>query len=232
MAPVMVVSVIVVIAVLARFLWLVFRARNPYRLSILAYTIFGCLVVFYYGLLFGAAHFISRYLAPLTPLLILAAVTVLIDLARRLGHRGPAVASYLGSSALVLSMLLLLRFVIPDLHPHLHFQVVDWVEENLDKETWVGAIQTGTVGFWHDRTINLDGKTNPEALRTRLEDGDVLDYVVDSDIVYLADWVVIVGWTDMGNQRFSSNFEVLVEDRDNNLGVLRRIGSGRPPAAE
>ena len=41
---------------------------------------------------------------------------------------------------------------------HEHFQVIDWVEQNVPDDTWVAAVQSGTLGYYHDRTINLDGK--------------------------------------------------------------------------
>ena len=52
--------------------------NDPPRVA--AYAIHGFLLVSYYGLFFGAPHFLSRYLAPLAPLLILASVSVLLDL--------------------------------------------------------------------------------------------------------------------------------------------------------
>lgn len=43
-----------------------------------------------------------------------------------------------------------------------------------------GAPQTGTHGFFHDRTINLDGKANLAAPRAILDKGDVLEYARNS----------------------------------------------------
>jgi hypothetical protein len=103
-------------------------------------------------------------------------------------------------------------------------QVVDWVEENVSDETWVGAVQTGTLGYWHDRTINLDGKVNPEALEARRTIGHVLFYVIDSEIDYIADWAGLENWVLM-EEEFGEAFEVLLKDEVLDLSVLRRSGA-------
>src|SRR6185295_16818658 len=105
-----------------------------------------------------------------------------------------------------------------------HRQVADWVERNVAERQWLGAIQTGTVGFFHDRTINLDGKVNPKALRARMERGQVMSYILDeTPINYLADWVGIAGWATAEDEpRFREAFELLVDDKAANLGALRR----------
>jgi hypothetical protein len=82
---------------------------------------------------------------------------------------------------------------------------------------WVGAIQSGTVGFFHDRTINLDGKTNPDALKAR-DAGRMREYILGSPIRYLADWSGIAGWRSM----LAPYFQVIVDDPNANLGVLKR----------
>ena len=105
---------------------------------------------------------------------------------------------------------------------HMHFQVVEWVEENVPPEVWVGAVQTGTLGFFHDRTINLDGKVNPEALQARKENR-APEYVVEKGIQYLVDWVGIARWMDF--PAISPHFELVVKDSQRNLAVLRRHGA-------
>lgn len=205
--------------VIIAFLWMVVRERHPFRDGIIAYTLFGVVLCFYYGTMFGAPHFLSRYISPLGPLLITAAFYVGLRLFQgRL--RGAFTAAVV--LAMLLSVALSTRLLLPGKHVHEHFQVVDWVNENVPEEVWAGAVQTGTLGFWHDRTINLDGKVNPTALAILREKGDVLDYVVDTDIQYLADWVGIADWVNRGNQNFTNSFEVVVEDPASNLGVLRR----------
>lgn len=223
MAPVMAVALVALLGVLGWFLWRVARTRHRFAVAIWGYTLFGLMLVAYYGLFFGAPHFLSRYFAPLSPLLITAAVWTLLDISARLpAGRGADVARVAGLGALVLSVALLGRLLVPGQKEQGHFQVVGWVEANVPDETWVGAVQTGTLGYWHDRTINLDGKVNPQALAARREQGNVLDYVLASDIDVIADWIGMAGWVEMGNAAFTDAFEVVVADRAENLAVLRR----------
>ena len=106
----------------------------------------------------------------------------------------------------------------------MHSQVVKWVQGNVPEIQWVGAVQTGTLGFFHDRTLNLDGKVNPAALRAILENGNVLEYVRNSKIDYIADWYPMADWVKIKSEpRFAKDFEVVVRDEQSNLGVLRRI---------
>ncbi len=223
-APVVALLTVLVLAVLGWFLVRCWRRGGSIRVVVAVYLLHGLALAGYYGFTFGAAHFLGRYLAPLAPLMIVAAVSVLLDLAHALGgpRREEDLAAGAGLAALLLSGALLVRLLLPGQHVHEHFQVVRWVEDNVPDSTWVGAVQTGTLGYWHDRTINLDGKVNPAALAAREQTGNVLSYVVDSPIDYLADWPGILGFTQLGNPEFDAAFEVVVDDRAARLGVLKR----------
>ncbi len=222
----MAVALLLVAVIVLSFLVGVWRRGGVMRYVIGAYVLFALAICFYYGFTFGAPWFLSRYLSPLAPLAIIASISVLIGLAQRLAPgNGAALVRLLGVAGLALSVALLARFLVPGAREQGHFQVVEWVQQNVADEAWVGAIQTGTLGYWHDRTINLDGKVNPDALRALQEEGNVLDYVLNSPIEYLADWHGIATWTttgNMGNTAFSDSFEVVVEDPARNLGVLKR----------
>ncbi|MBK5926322.1 hypothetical protein CCR87_02955 [Rhodobaculum claviforme] len=218
MPAVMAVAGSAVLGVLALFVWRSWRVGGAVRLVVMGYLFHAIAVSTYYGLFFGAAHFMSRYTAPLAPLLIVALVVAGWETARLMARqRAVAVLSVLGIASLVLSLGLLSR---SPWSGQGHFQVVRWVDENVPADTWVGAVQTGTLGYWHDRTINLDGKVNPLALDARRQIGHVLHYVTASEITYLADWVGIAGWVD--REGFGAYFEVVEEDPNANLGVLRR----------
>jgi hypothetical protein len=222
---------LVAAVLLAVFLWRAMRRGGPFRIVLVAYAIYGAMIFGYYALFFGAPHFLSRYFAPLAPLMITAAVWILVDLFGSLAPRVTRpVAALAGIGAVLLSLGLIGRLLMPGVHEQGHFQVVGWVDENVPDETWVGAVQTGTLGYWHDHTINLDGKVNPAALAALYEKGNVLDYVVDSRIDYLADWVGIASWPEMGNARFADAFEIVVEDPARNLAVLRRREAAAEPA--
>lgn len=220
-AVIAITSVSVLFIVIA-FLWMILRERHPFRDAILAYAVFGLMMSYYYGTLFGAPHFLSRYTSPLAVFLLTAATYVGL----RLFRQAPRLFSGLAFASLLLSMALTARLALPGQHVHEHFQVVDWVEANVPEDTWVGAVQTGTVGYWHDKTINLDGKVNPIALHELERTGDIRSYVVDGPVQYLADWVGIADWVNGGNEAFADAFEVVVRDPELNLGVLRRRQAG------
>lgn len=221
--PVMAVAGLVSVALGLWFLRQSWRRGGVVRVTIAAYAGYAALIICYYGLYFGAPHFLSRYFAPLAPLAILVALSALLALCRRFA---PAQAGRLvagaGSAGILLSFSLLIRLLLPGVSHEGHFQVVRWIEANVPETTWVGAVQTGTLGYWHDRTINLDGKVNPIALEARRREGNVLSYVVASPIEYLADWIGIAGWATLTTADFDKRFELIVKDSAANLAVLRR----------
>ncbi|TCP39568.1 hypothetical protein [Rhodovulum marinum] len=76
-------GVLVVALVLGLFLVQLLRRGNAVLWAVVgAYLVHGLALAGYYGLYFGAAHFMGRYLAPLAPLLIVAALWAAIELGR------------------------------------------------------------------------------------------------------------------------------------------------------
>jgi hypothetical protein len=192
--------------------------------------IFAAGISSYYGFLFGAPHFLDRYIYPLSPLLWCATTVTAFFVLNLLFHTIEGVHRAAFSVVLILT-LGAATFAYADFArgyakgtSQMHRQVVKWVQENVLERQWVGAPQTGTLGFFHDRTINLDGKVNPFALHAILEKGDVLEYARNSRIDYIADWVTQKDWTkDERDPQFGKEFEIIVRDEQSNLGVLRRI---------
>lgn len=181
----------------------------------------GCLSLFYGGY-FGASWFMGRYIFPATPLIILVWAAVMVWLYGR-------VSGVLGSKASAAVMLAGAVAVTGILHyrtfrggkNHMHWQAVTWARDHVPQETWVGAVQTGTLGFFHDRTINLDGKVNPAAFDAQVAKR-IPEYVtLETPIEYLIDWWGVAAWTRR-HAIIGDNFEVLVEDEATNLAVLHR----------
>jgi hypothetical protein len=187
------------------------RGSKQVRAGVLLGLLHAAFFATYYGVFFGAGHFLSRYTSPISILCAFLTVSVVMT-------RAPASLGRIAFPALLglLALFLDLR-VYRKSHEHMHFQVVTWVAANVPPDEWVGAIQSGTVGFFHDRTINLDGKTNPDALRARYEDR-MRAYILGSPIRYLADWSGIASWRSM----LAPHFQVIVDDPRANLGVLKR----------
>jgi hypothetical protein len=177
----------------------------------------------YYGFFFGAPHFLGRYLFPLLPLFALIEARLLLPLLSRLVDKR-LIRSMLAFSALAAVL------IVIGLHMRIygnigrgsaraHIQVVNWVRENASADSWVAAVQTGTLGFFHDRTINLDGKVNPEALKAKQRQA-IPEYVADSEIRYLVDWQGLAGW--MQYEAISESFDLIVNDKNANLAVFAR----------
>jgi hypothetical protein len=178
----------------------------------------------YYGVFFGASYFLSRYLFPLSLLaVLLPTIWVMSESRTRL---------LMASALTVLAAFSAWRFFVRA-SVHDHGQVVEWVATHVTPDTWVGAPQSGTLGYFHDRTINLDGKVNPLALQARRQNR-LFHYIVeDTPIEYIADWYGLSRWVDRVDtvqeegdpDLLKQRFEVFVRDPQRNLFVLRRRGS-------
>jgi hypothetical protein len=195
--------------------WL--AARFSIGVGILA--AFAGLLFLYYALFFGMPSFLPRYFFPAAAIfaLLLAAGTpgLVSRAATPVGRRAAgAVVVGLAACSLALQGRIYLQGT-----QHLHFQVVDWVTENVPQEVWVGAVQTGTLGFYHDRTVNLDGKVDPGAFAAR-KAGRIHEYVIEREVEYIADWNGVAAWAEW--PEFAANYELLVDDPGRNLAVLRR----------
>jgi hypothetical protein len=189
--------------------------------------IFATCVSSYYGFFFGASWFVSRYLSSLSPMLWLMSFTTIYLL---LVATTKSAMRFKNVGILLIIPLLAITTLQSSLgfyhgNQHQHKQVVEWVLQNVDAQKWVAAVQTGTLGYFHDRTINLDGKTNPEALRARIVEGGVLPYVVrDLRIEYIADWAGVCDWAGSKNAaHFNEHFKVELVDTSSNLCVMHRF---------
>ena len=221
-------SVILLVA-LAVYAMMWTRASRSARVVMGTVAFYALGLSGFYGLYFGASYFMNRYLFPLSPFLAIAwaALVMRIWLAlRQSPFKHTAWVLFLAPLILVAGFNARTYIKGKD---HMHWQVVQWVATNVKHDEWVGAGQSGTLGFFHDLTINLDGKVNPEALEARLK-GKVLDYVVRSEIRYLVDWVGITTWGV--EPPLKDHFEVIVEDQELNLGVLRRKRTAHAGAAD
>lgn len=225
-APVVLVTIVLVATTMTGLWRFVGRTSLRNRRFVLAYGLYALGVCSYYGLFFGAAHFVSRYLSPQAMFLWLAMVVTVVGFSRELAAKVGAarLAVPAAGAAVLASAIYCAYYQFSHGEYHMHKQVVQWVEANVDDKSWVGAVQTGTLGYFHDRTINLDGKVNPEVLQVIRKVGHVQNYVVDSKIDYLVDWAAIADWpkTKGQGERMAATFDVLVKDEALNLGVLKR----------
>ena len=222
--PAVIAACAVVSLLFIAFLAVVYRRASSIerRLFTLSAIFLLCLSAFY-GLFFGAGYFMARYLFPASPFLALLWAAVVVH-AFSWANARLLRGTMAGAAAAVLFMILAVHTrAYTQGVPHQHFQVVNWVNANVGKDEWIGAIQTGTLGYFHDRTINLDGKVNPEALEARIQDR-VPTYAVERGLRFLADWSgddSIARWIDR-HAVIAEHFTVEVDTREPSLVVLRR----------
>jgi hypothetical protein len=193
-------------------------SRQRYWLRVL--SVWAALLIGFYGLAYGAGYFMGRYLFPLSPWAAALSVWLAHRLWARAGSPRPRLVLGLALSAMIImSVGVDVRAYRKGMNNG-HFQVVEWVQEHVPEDVWVGAIQTGTLGFFHDRTYNLDGKVSPPALAARFE-GRIYEYILERPIRYLVDWVGIASWLE--DPRLGRHFELVLVDESRNLAVLRRL---------
>ena len=219
-APIMLLlTCLLVLAWCAGVYWQMRKAHSVQRQWLATLSVWAVLVVGFYGLIYGAGYFMGRYLYPLSPWMALLTISVVHGLWMRAGSPRPRLALAAAFSFVVLmSIGLDVRAYRKGMNNG-HFQAVEWIDQHVPDDVWVAAVQTGTVGFFHDRTYNLDGKVSPPALEARLQDR-IFDYVLERPIKYLIDWAGIASWVE--DERMGSNFELVLVDEQRNLAVLRR----------
>ncbi|MEN8184121.1 MAG: hypothetical protein ABFS46_16465, partial [Myxococcota bacterium] len=191
-------------------------ASGPERRLMVLVALFGALLCGNYGLLFSAPYALKRYLFPLSPFLALGTCAGICHLLQDPGPRTRFAAVVFGGvlvGHLTLSNWNASRRGESD--PH--WEKVAWIQEHVSPDEWVGSLQSGVVGFFHDRTLNLDGKVNPQALQARRQ-GRIPGYVLRSDIEWLVDWPLILSLVT--HPAIAEEFELKLRRR--RLVVARR----------
>lgn len=136
-----------------------------------------------YVLLFGSTHFYSRYFAPLLlPAVALAAVTL-----RRWQQRQAALVPGLAvllTGSIVASVAAMHTGRVFRGNEFLRHQL-PLARERVPEEALLAAGQTGTLGFFRDAVLNLDGKVNPQALPFQRRMSEYLDR---RGVCWFVDW--------------------------------------------
>lgn len=171
-----------------------------------ALVVGGLLLTGWYALSSWAVHFYPRYLA----LLVLPAVYGWSRAFVRLDRRRPAIAA-VGVTALVgVGLVFVGTYFVPSLNSgsSMWREQVPLVARVVPDDEVVSAGQSGTLGFFRDRVVNLDGKVNAEV--TDRQD-DIAAYLVEQDIRWLCDWrsyterylgedPAEIGWVEAGTE--------------------------------
>jgi hypothetical protein len=151
------------------------RARPPLGNGTLALLGFVAFLALWYVFHFGAWWFLDRYLAPLLLLTIPWAATAL-----ELRRPRPRTLAVLSGIVLVANVPVLAVLVAGPTwrppgwsspatnlgsHPNLNYtQQFAWVDAHVQPSCIVGGFEAGTLLYFRDRTVNLDGKVNHDAL--------------------------------------------------------------------
>jgi hypothetical protein len=136
----------------------------------------------WYALSSWAVHFYTRYLAPLTLVATFLLGSVAACMYRKLPRVTAACAAMLITPVLV-STVLLWRGR-PVTNGFLREQL-KLVERYVTPQDTVAAGQSGTLGYFRDRVVNLDGKVNPRALEFQTK---MWEYLPQAHAQWLCDW--------------------------------------------
>ncbi len=146
---------------------------------LLAVMLHIVVIVAYYTLYTWATHHYERYFAPIA---LLSSVLALI-VARALMTPRRKVYTAIAATMVAAHVVVYGAFQQGLLfHESPFWSQYVLVKKHVPDRESVGAWQSGTLGYFRDFVINLDGKVNPEALRT-----NTLSYLKEKQITWLCD---------------------------------------------
>jgi hypothetical protein len=155
------------------------RRREPLGSGTVALVLFGGFLLAWYILKFGPWWFMERYLSPLLLLTI-----PFLACALELSRPRPRALAVLAGVVIVANVPLFVvlaggphwpppawaaRETNLGTHTNLNYEEqYAWVRQHVRPSCVVGAYETGTLVYFRDRTVNLDGKVDHDALAARL----------------------------------------------------------------
>jgi hypothetical protein len=236
------------IAVVAAAAWVLRRPARRAGPGTLALALYVAFLAVYYTLESGAWWFDDRYLAPAVllsvPLLAAAAEKRLNGRAQR---AAPAVlaAAVLVANAPLLAVLVAAPRTPPawatplgnlGTHPNVNYDPqTTWALAHVRPQCTMGGYESGTLGYFRDRVINLDGKVDAAALAARLA-GRSPAFVRAHDISVMVDIPSGIARATRGRPpgewrhiRSLGRYEVWA--RSDRLGCLRNIEVAASAAA-
>lgn len=142
-------------------------------------------LIAYYVLAFSAYWFYYRYFAPLA---LLAFVVVPVLAARGLTavRARPFIAAVACLLTVQMAIIVGLAMVGRGLGGNtVYFDQVALVHDNVPPQDFVAAGQAGTLGFFRDRVVNVDGKVNRDAIAYQ---DHMWDYLRAHHVTWFVDW--------------------------------------------
>jgi hypothetical protein len=175
------VAAVVAWVFVARVLPRVKRTDTAHTGGVLALS--TCFLGLYYVGFSAATHAYGRYLAPLMLVTIPMTAVALVEVRRfRAAPQGAAVLALVSMAAASAMAWDIQARVSPSGYYHEQLRLI---EERVPPADMVCAFQSGTIGYFRDRVVNLDGKVNGETLRRR---GDLQAYVAQRGVNWFCDW--------------------------------------------
>jgi hypothetical protein len=154
------------------------RRRAPLGAGTVALIAFVGLIGAFYVTSFGPWWFMERYLAPLL-LLTVPWLATALELRAPRARALPALAAVVLLANVPVFAVLATGSASPPAwaardsnlgaHPNLnHTSQLAWIRANVAPQCTVGAYETGTLIYFRENTVNLDGKVDHDALEARL----------------------------------------------------------------
>jgi hypothetical protein len=172
------------------------RAKTPLGNGTTALLAFVPLLAAWYVFNFGPWWFMERYLAPLLLLTIPWLATALELRKPRPPALGALAAIVLIANVPVFAVLASGSKAPPawaardsnlGAHPNLnHTEQLAWIDDHVDPRCVVGGFEAGTLVYFRDNVVNLDGKVDHDALQARM-DGRTPQYVDERRIDLIVD---------------------------------------------
>ena len=189
-------SVLALLLVAAAVVLVRRRARPPLGAGTVALLTFVGLIGAFYVSSFGPWWFMERYLAPLL-LLTIPWLATALELRRPRPRALAALAGVVLLANVPVFAVLASGSADPPAwtardsnlgaHPNLnHTSQLAWTRANVAPACTVGAFETGTLLYFRDNTVNLDGKVDHDALEARLA-GRSPQYVDERGIDVIVD---------------------------------------------
>ena len=134
-----------------------------------------------------AVWFYSRYLIPISIIGVLWISFILVSFSNK--YKKFILSFILILSLLFTSLIFILHFRVGIQGSEFYNHQLALIKKYIpDESTPVSAAQTGTLGFFRENVVNLDGKVNPEVLKFN----NRIEYLEHLNIHWFCDWAICV----------------------------------------
>jgi hypothetical protein len=143
------------------------------------------LLALWYTFSSRAHYFYARYFSPLLLLVIPLASFILLQLYHRYQVRRLALLLPAGLTFFFLTVMAVLHIGRGYAGNTMYREQLTLIQKRVPAAEVVAATQSGTIGYFRDRVVNLDGKVNPHVLEYK---DRLPQYLRDINLRWLCDW--------------------------------------------